>query len=215
MKFINFDNYIVKNDNEYINKNCFVPQHPCNCVILGATGCSKTNLLFNILTLNPVYEKIYIITKQPEEKYNFLLQKFPNDIKIFYQNDEYDLDQLIDGKRQVCCIFDDLIKDNNYINEWFVRSRKKNCSNFFLSHSYFKISKTLRLNIHYLILFKIPKNQLAQVYIDQSINIEKEKFYKIIFDLNRYENILLDLNNPIQELQIRKNLNEILIPYNI
>ena len=28
MKFINFDNYIEKNDNEYINKNCFVPQHP-------------------------------------------------------------------------------------------------------------------------------------------------------------------------------------------
>ena len=87
--------------------------------------------MFNILTLNPVYEKIYTITKQPEDKYNFLLDKFPNDVKIFYQNDEYDLDDLTDGKKQVCCIFDDLIKDNNYINEWFVRSRKKNVSNFF------------------------------------------------------------------------------------
>ena len=91
MKFINFDNYIEKNDNEYINKNCFVPQHPSNTVILGATGCSKTNLLFNILTSNPVYEKIYIITKQPKYKYSFLISKFPNDVKIFYQNDEYDL----------------------------------------------------------------------------------------------------------------------------
>ena len=36
MKFINFDNYIEKNDNKYINKNCFVPQHPSNTVILGA-----------------------------------------------------------------------------------------------------------------------------------------------------------------------------------
>ena len=60
-------------------------------------------------------------------------------------------------------------------------------------------------------MFKIPKNQLSQIYIDQSINIEKEKFYKIIFDLNKFENILLDLNNPIEQLQIRKNLNEILI----
>ena len=205
MKFINFDDYIEKNDNEYIN----TPQHPSNTVILGATGCSKTNLLFNILMLNPVYEKIYIITKQPEYKYSFLISKFPNDIKIFYQNDEYDLDKLIDGKKQVCCIFDDLIKDNNYINEWFVRSRKKNCSNFFLSHSCFKISKTLRLNIHYSILFKIPKNQLSQIYIDQAIIIEKEKFYKIISDLNRYENILLDLNNPVEQLQIRKNLDKI------
>ena len=175
------------------------------------TGFSKTNLLFNILTLNPIYEKIDIITKEPEDKYSFLLQKFPNDIKIFYQNDKYDLDRLIDDKKQVCCIFDDLIKDNNYINECFVRSRKKNCGNFFISHSYFKISKTLRLNIYYLILFKIPKNQLSQIYIDQAINIEKEKFYKIISDLNRYENILLDLNNPVEQLQIRKNLNEILL----
>ena len=155
--------------------------------------------------------QLYIITKQPEHKYNFLLQKFPDDVEIFYQNDEYDLDDLTDGKKQVCCIFDDLINDNDYINKWFIRSRKKNCSNFFLSHSYFKISKTLRLNIHYLILFKIPKNQLSRIYIDQSINIEKEKFYKIISDLNRYENILLDLNNPVEQLQIRKNLNEILI----
>ena len=34
MKFINFDNYIEKNDNEYINKNPFVPQHPSNTVIV-------------------------------------------------------------------------------------------------------------------------------------------------------------------------------------
>ena len=73
MKFINFDNYIKKNDNEYINKNSFTPQHPSNTVFVGATGCSKTNLLYNILTLKPVYEKIYIITKQPEDKHNFLL----------------------------------------------------------------------------------------------------------------------------------------------
>ena len=97
MKCINFDDYIEKNDTEYINKNPFVPQHPSNTVIVGATGCSKTNLLFNILTLNPVYEKIYIITKESEDKYNFLLDKFPKDIKIFYQDDEYDLDELIDG----------------------------------------------------------------------------------------------------------------------
>ena len=85
MKFINFDDYIEKNDNEYVNKIPFVPQHPSNTVIVGSTGCSKTNLLFNILTLNPVYEKIYAITKQPEEKYNYLITKFPKDIKIFYQ----------------------------------------------------------------------------------------------------------------------------------
>ena len=112
MKFINFDDIVSKNKNNFINKNVFTPQHPSNSIIIGFSGCSKTNLVFNILTLNPVYDKIYIFTKEEEDKYNFLLKKFPHDVKIFYQNDEYNLDDLIKGNYQSCCIFDDLITDD-------------------------------------------------------------------------------------------------------
>ena len=72
------------------------------------------------------------------------------------------------------------------------------------------MSKTLRLNVNYIILFKIPKNQLSQIYIDQPININKELFYKIVSELNKYENIIIDLKTPIEKFQIRRNLNEIL-----
>ena len=49
MKLINFDNIFNKNnENNYINKNPFVPQHVSNTIIIGQTGCSKTNLLFNM-----------------------------------------------------------------------------------------------------------------------------------------------------------------------
>ena len=102
------------------------------------------------------------------------------------------------------------MSDDKEIMDWFIRSSKKNCSNFFSSHSYFKMSKTLRLNVNYIILFKIPKNQLSQMYIDQPISINKELFYKIISELNKYENIIIDLKTPIEKFQIRKNLNEIL-----
>ena len=71
------------------------------------------------------------------------------------------------------------------------------------------MSKTLRLNVNYIILFKIPKNQLSQIYIDQPINIDKELFYKIISEF-KYENIIIDLKTPFEKFQIRKNLNEIL-----
>ena len=122
MKFINFDNIVNKNnENNYINKNVFVPQHVSNTIIIGQTGCSKTNLLFNILTLNPVFQKIFIFTKEPEAKYNFLIKKFPQDIKVFYQNDEYNLDELIKGDFQTCCIFDDQLTDNKNISDWFIR----------------------------------------------------------------------------------------------
>ena len=73
------------------------------------------------------------------------------------------------------------------------------------------MSKILRLNVNYIILFKIPKNQLTHIYNDQPINIDKELFYKIISELNKYENIILNFKTYFQILfQIRKNLNEIL-----
>ena len=210
MKFINFDNIVSESNENDINKSVFTPQHVSNTIIIGQTGSSKTNLLFNILTLNPVFQKIFIFTKEPEAKYNFLIKKFPQDIRIFYQNDEYDLDKLIKGDLQSCCIFDDQLSDDKKISDWFIRSRKKNCSNFFLAHSYFKMSKTLRLNVNYIILFKIQKNQLTHIYNDQPINIDRQLFYKIISELNKYENIIIDLKTPIDKFQIRKNLNEIL-----
>ena len=77
------------------------------------------------------------------------------------------------------------------------------------------MSKTLRLSVNYMILFKIPKNQLSQIYIDQPININKELFYKIVSELKKYENIIIDLKTPIEKFQIRKNLNEILCRYSI
>ena len=77
------------------------------------------------------------------------------------------------------------------------------------------MSKTLRLNVHYIILFKIPKIELSQIYIDQPINIDKELFYKIIFELNKYENILIDLKTPVEKFQIRKNIDEIYVTDNI
>ena len=125
MKSINFDNIVSENNENYINKSVFTPQHVSNTIIIGQTGSSKTNLLFNILTLNPVFQKIFIFTKEPEAKYNFLIKKFPQDIRIFYQNDEYDLDKLIKGDSLSCCIFDDQLSDDKKISDWFIRSRKK------------------------------------------------------------------------------------------
>ena len=64
MKFINFDDIVNKNNENYISKNVFVPQHVSNTIIIGCTGCSKTNLIFNILTLNPVFQKIFNFYKR-------------------------------------------------------------------------------------------------------------------------------------------------------
>ena len=72
------------------------------------------------------------------------------------------------------------------------------------------MSKTLRLSVNYIILFKVPKYQLTHIYIDQPINTDRELSYKIISELNKYKKIIVDLKTPIDKFQIRKNLNEIL-----
>ena len=72
------------------------------------------------------------------------------------------------------------------------------------------MNKTLRLNVNYIILFKIPKNQLTHIYNNQPINIDRQLFYKIVSELYKYENIIIDLKTSTDRFQIRKNLNKIL-----
>ena len=60
MKFSNFDTVLKCNKNNMINKNKFTPQYCSNFLIVGKTGIGKTNVLLNILHLNPVWDKIYI-----------------------------------------------------------------------------------------------------------------------------------------------------------
>ena len=83
MKFINFDTVLKCDKNNVINKNKFTPQHCSNFLIVGKTGIGKTNFLLNILHLNPVWDKIYIYTNNVDNKYQFLLDKFPKDVKLY------------------------------------------------------------------------------------------------------------------------------------
>ena len=83
MKFINFDDIVSKNENNYINKNVFTPQHPCNCIIIGNSGCSKTDLLFNILFEND------------QDEIGFRLFKESNIIKLNNKNNNnYNTNQI-------------------------------------------------------------------------------------------------------------------------
>ena len=72
MRFINFDNTVSENNENYMNKSVFTPQHVSNAIIIGQTGSSKTNLLFNILALNPVFKKYLFLLKSQKQNINFL-----------------------------------------------------------------------------------------------------------------------------------------------
>ena len=80
-----------------------------------------------------------------------------------YKNiEEYNLGK----KRQVSIVFDDMIADmvnnkklNPVVTELFIRSRKLNISIFFITQSYFKVPKEVRLNTTHFVIMKIPNKK--------------------------------------------------------
>ena len=71
-----------------ITNNVFCSTHPTNCLIIGKTDSGKTNVVLNLIEKNCIYEKIHIYTNNMDDKYNWLQNKFKNDVFIY-------LDELI------------------------------------------------------------------------------------------------------------------------
>ena len=69
---------------------------------------------------------------------------------------------------------------NVTVTELFIRGRKLNISIVFITQSYFKDPKDIRLNPTHFFLLKIPnKRQLQQITLNHSSNIDFKYFMKI------------------------------------
>ena len=102
MIIINFDEIIGKQFNTITN-NIFCLSHPKNALIIGKTNSGKTNILFNSIAQNNIYEKIYIYTNNLDDK---LKNKFNDDVFIFINEISFDN---IDKKFVNFIVFDDLV----------------------------------------------------------------------------------------------------------
>ena len=99
--------------------------------------------------------------------------EYSNDMQDVYKNIE---DYSPINKRKVLIIFDDMIVDmisNNKLNpivtELFIRGIKLNISIVFITQSYFKVPKDVRLNSTHFFIMKIPnKRELQQIALNYS-----------------------------------------------
>ena len=155
-------------------KLCHAPFLPKTifCVISGATGCGKTNLMLNFLLNKGVldYSEVYVYSPtlyQPAYKY---LQSYYNDtenkiralykitvtIGHFFDGDEEikDPSELDPGISHIM-IFDDVMNaDQTKIKDYFCRGRHNNINVFYLCQSLHKIAKhCIRENANVFILF--------------------------------------------------------------
>ena len=102
-------------------------------------------------------------------------------------------------------------KLNSIVTELFIRCRKLNISVVFISQSYFKVPKDVRLNTTHFFIMKIPnKRELQQIAINHSSDINTKDFIEIYRKCTdkTYSFLVIDTtlpsNNP---LRFRKNLN--------
>ena len=123
----------------------FCLNHPINCLIIGKTNSGKTNIVLNLIAKNYIYEKIHIYLNNMDCKYNWLKNKFKDNVFIYLNEINFDK---IDKNYINLVIFDDLVFANKKISEFYSRSRKLNCTCIFIGHRYFKnIDRTLKNNI--------------------------------------------------------------------
>ena len=193
---INFDDYTNENIIEHNSKWPYIPDHPYRILIIGGSGSGKTNALLNLINNQPDTAKIYLYAKDPYEKKKnqYLINKRQkvglnqfNDPKAFmeYSNDMQDVHKNIEDynpikKRKVLIIFDDMIADminNNKLNpivtELLIRGRKLNISIVFITRSYFKVPKDVRLNSTHFFIMKIPnKRELQQIALNHLSDID-------------------------------------------
>ena len=71
-------------------------------------------------------------------------------------------------------------KLNSIVTELFIRGRKLNISLVFITQSYFKVPKDVRLNSTHFFIMKIPnKRELQQIALNHSSDINSKDFIKI------------------------------------
>ena len=99
-----------------------------------------------------------------------------------------------DKENMILIVFDDMIADminnkklNSIVTELFIRGRKLNISLVFITQSYFKVPKDVRLNTTHFFIMKVPnKRELQQIAISHSSDIDYKDFIKI------YKNVLIN-----------------------
>ena len=126
-------------------------------------------------------------------------------------------DYNLDKESKILIVFDDLIADmthekklNSIVTELFIRRRKLHISLVFVTQSYFKVPKDVRLNTTYFFISKIPnKRETKQIAINHSSDISIKDFEKI-YRKRTAEPYLLFVNDSTfasdNPLRFRKNL---------
>ena len=227
MEVKNYSGVIDANMNKYIDLNRLGPKWPFRMLVLGGSGCGKTNMVVDLLLNHLYYDKIFVYAKDLMEPYYLFLEKVfkkgldSGVLKEYHMSEELDdmidLERLdADKKMQTLVVFDDFIteKDQKMVEDLFVRGRKKNVSTIYIAQSYFCVPKIVRLNCNYIAIYELADNdEVRRVCKKYCKGFNIDDFVPIFHECtkDRHDFMLIDMRTNVRELKYRKNWCEVLI----
>ena len=205
---------------------------PFRMLNIGPSGSGKTNTLLHLINNFHSIDKIYLYAKDTDEKkYQYLINKREqagiknlNDPHAFIEYSS-DMNDVLDGinndnknrDKKVLIIFDDMIADimrsekfKAIVKELFIRCRKLNISIVFITQSYFRTPKDVRLNSTHYILMKIGnEKELKSIAEENSGHLDFKDFLKIYNYCTKepYSFMLVD-TRPNARVTFKKNFDE-------
>ena len=168
----------------------YMPNDTFRMLICGNSGSGKTNLLYHML-IKPLlhYDECYLYAKNLEQEKYQNLMNIMNEIS---RNDDvgYDIMNVSNDKiipisdidyedNQKLVIFDDYVceKNQRQIVDYFIQGRHKNCSVIYLSQSFYKTPRDIRLNCSRYCIYEFPSSRERNM-ISSELGVDKEKFKK-------------------------------------
>ena len=164
----------------------FMPNKCFRMLICGPSGSGKTNTLMHMIYNMLYFDKVYLYAKNLEQsKYQNLMEKFqPISDEVGYdvieaRNDEIIPVEDLESDSQKIVIFDDYVCDKNQkpLVDYFIRGRHKNCSVIYLSQSYYKTPKDIRLNCSHFSIYDFPSANKRSLICREN-SIPKESYEK-------------------------------------
>jgi hypothetical protein len=193
---------------------------PFRMLLVGASGSMKTNTLMNLIhEMSGTFNHMVLCIKTADEPlYRFLKDKLGNALTIYEGIDAIPPVQELSNLGQALVIFDDLVneKKQDIISDYFIRARKiaKGISLCYLTQSYFKTPKIIRIQCNYIVLKKLTSQKdLTMILSDFSLGVDKKRLvelYKYCTN-DQLDFLLVDIDAPAEK-RFRKNLTEILEP---
>ena len=134
----------------------------------------------------------FIVYKTSEPLYDFLSEKLKGKNITFYTklSDLPPPNDIGNKDKQQLIVFDDQVNEKNQeiIKEYCIRGRKigKGITVCYLSQSFFKIPKIVRLQFSHLILLKLSSNRdLNLILSDYSLGLNRDELAMIYKDATR------------------------------